>query len=173
MPIGSTFVISLHMPTKPTRYISVIGAGQSDPVTDALAEEVGRLIAKAGAVLICGGMGGVMEAACRGAKTEGGVTIGILPQLDRDATNPHVDYSICTGIGHARNLAVTASGDAVIAIGGGFGTLSEIGLARKAGRRVVLLASWEITRGGITPEGVYPADSAEEAVNLVFQSREA
>ena len=153
--------------TKP-KYIAVIGGGVCDEATAAEAEAVGRLIARAGAVLVCGGMGGVMEAACRGAKTESGTTIGILPGLERSGGNPFLDFSICTGIGHARNLAVAASGDAVIAIGGSFGTLSEIGLARKCGRPVVLLGSWEIWKGGCVPEGIYLANNAAEAVELTI-----
>lgn len=149
------------------KYISVIGAGRCDNETAAQAEEVGRLIARAGAVLVCGGMGGVMEVACRGAKAEGGVTLGVLPGLDRADTNPYLDYSICTGIGHARNLAVVASSDAVIAVGGEFGTLSEIGLALKTGKRVVLLGSWEISRCGTLPEGVFLARDPQNAVDLV------
>jgi uncharacterized protein (TIGR00725 family) len=151
------------------KYIAVIGAGESAPATDALAEEVGRLIARAGAVLVCGGMGGVMAAACRGAKTEGGVTIGILPGLDRGDGNPWLDYSVCTGIGHARNLAVVASGDIVIAIGGEYGTLSEIGLGRKTGRRVVLLGSWDFSRGGKAPDDLLTADTAVEALLLALE----
>ncbi|MCL4474335.1 MAG: TIGR00725 family protein [Actinobacteria bacterium] len=151
------------------RYISVIGAGESGVATDAAAEEVGRLIATAGAVLVCGGLGGVMEAACRGARAGKGVTIGILPGLDRGAGNPYLDYSICTGIGHARNLAVAASGDAVIAIGGSFGTLSEIGLAAKSGRRVVLLGSWEIGKDGRLPRNLVVASTPEEAVALAME----
>lgn len=145
------------------RYISVIGAGRCDEATAAQAEEVGRLIARAGAVLVCGGMGGVMEAACRGAQSEGGVTLGILPGFDRAEGNPYLSYAICTGIGHARNLAVAASGAAVIAIGGEFGTLSEIGLALKTGKRVVLLKSWEISKAGVVPEGIHIAENAAEA----------
>ncbi|MHB0915809.1 MAG: TIGR00725 family protein [Thermoleophilia bacterium] len=150
------------------RYIAVIGAGTSDEATAAAAEEVGRLIARAGAVLVCGGMGGVMEAACRGARSEGGVTLGILPGLGRGEANPYLDYSVCTGVGHARNLAVAASGDAVIAVGGEFGTLSEIGLARKTGRPVVLLGSWSVSRNGESPAGVTVAASPESAVELAL-----
>lgn len=149
-----------------TKYISVIGAGVCDADTASIAEEVGRLIARAGAVLICGGLGGVMEAACRGAKEAGGATIGILPGVERGDGNPYLDYEILSGVGHGRNLAVAASGDAVIAIGGGFGTLSEIGLARKCGRPVVLLGSWEIWKSGCVPEGIYLANNAAEAVEL-------
>lgn len=151
-------------------YIAVIGAGSCDADTATLAEATGRLIARAGAVLVSGGLGGVMEASCRGAQAEGGITVGILPDLDRTGGNAFLDYSICTGIGHARNLAVASSGDAVIAVGGEFGTLSEIGLARKAGRPVVLLRSWEISREGEAPEGVVTASSPEEAVRLALGS---
>jgi uncharacterized protein (TIGR00725 family) len=152
-----------------TKYISVIGASICDTETAAAAEEIGRLIARAGAVLICGGLGGVMEAACRGAREEGGATVGILPGLDREDANPYIDYAICTGIGHARNLAVAASGDAVIAVGGEFGTLSEIGLARKAGRRVVLLGSWKISNGGGLSEGILTATSPVQALLLALE----
>ena len=148
------------------KYIAVIGAGRCDKDTAAAAMAVGRLIARAGAVLICGGMGGVMEAACRGVHEAGGTAIGILPGLSRDEGNPFLGYSVCTGIGHARNLAVASSGDAVIAVGGEYGTLSEIGLALKAGRPVVLLGSWEILKAGKPPEQVLTAATPEEAVRL-------
>lgn len=152
------------------RYIAVIGEGSCDEATARQAEDVGRLVAGAGAVLVCGGLGGVMEAACRGAKGAGGVTLGVLPGLDRAEGNPYLDYSVVTGIGHARNLAVAASGDAVIAVGGKFGTLSEIGLASKAGRPVVLLGSWELSRDGQAPEGVMVAGTPAEAVRLVQEA---
>lgn len=152
------------------RHIAVIGEGSCDEATATQAEEVGRLVAGAGAVLVCGGMGGVMEAACRGARAAGGVTLGILPGLDRAEGNPYLDYSIVTGIGHARNLAVAASGDAVIAVGGRFGTLSEIGLARKAGRPVVVLGGWEIKRDGQAPEGIMHAGTPAEAARLALDA---
>jgi uncharacterized protein (TIGR00725 family) len=151
------------------KYIAVIGAGSCDAETESLAEEVGRLIARAGAVLVCGGLGGVMEAACRGAQAEGGTTLGILPGLSRADGNPYLDQSICTGIGHARNLAVAASGDAVIAVGGEFGTLSEIGLARKAGRPVLLLKGWNIDKDGRPPAGIRFCQNAEEAVKKALE----
>ena len=147
------------------KYISVIGASICDEETASLAEEVGRLVARTGAVLICGGLGGVMEAACRGAKAEGGTTIGILPGVSHSEGNPHLDYSVCTGIGYARNLAVAISGDAVIAVSGDYGTLSEIALAAKAGRPVVLLESWDIRRDGGIPEGITVALTPAEAVS--------
>lgn len=109
-----------------------------------------------------------MEAACRGAKEAGGVTVGILPGLERSEGNPYLDYSVVTGTGHARNLAVAASGDTVIAVGGEFGTLSEIGHACKVGRPVVLLASWDVRKEGKVPVGVRAATTAAEAVKLAL-----
>ncbi len=150
------------------KYISVIGGSQCDEGIATLAEEVGRLVAAGGAVLVCGGGGGVMEHACRGARQAGGVTIGILPGDDRAEGNPFLDYAICTGIGHARNLAVVSSGDAVIAVGGSFGTLSEIGLARIRSRPVFLLSSWDVSRNGNIPEGIIPVSSPAEAVRLAL-----
>lgn len=155
--------------TEEETYISVIGAGRCDSATEAAAHEVGRLIARAGATLVCGGLGGVMEAACRGAREEGGTTIGILPGTDRAEGNPHLERSICTGIGHARNLAVVASGDAVIAVGGEFGTLSEIGLARKTGRHVISLGSWDIGKGSSPAGGIHATGTPGEAVGLALE----
>jgi uncharacterized protein (TIGR00725 family) len=114
-------------------------------------------VAKHGAVLVCGGLGGTMEAACRGARQAGGLTVGILPGSDRSDANAYVDVALPTGLGEARNALVVGTADAVIAIGGGYGTLSEIGLALKAGKRVVGLDTWNI-------EGVSPADGPEAAV---------
>jgi uncharacterized protein (TIGR00725 family) len=113
-------------------------------------------------VLVTGGLGGVMEAACRGARKAGGTTIGILPGTDRSAANPHVSVAIATGLGEARNALVVRSADAVIAIGGAYGTLSEIAFALKAGKRVVGLGTWEI-------DGVDAADSPEAAVETVLR----
>lgn len=124
--------------------ISVIGPGDCPVALYRSAREVGRLIAEAGAVLVCGGLGGVMEAASRGAKEAGGSTVGILPGHDRSTANPFIDHAITTGLGEARNLVVVSSGDAVIAIGEGYGTLSEIGLAAKIGRPVIILEGWDL-----------------------------
>ena len=140
-------------------YIGVIGAGECDAELGRLAEEVGRGIAEAGAVLVCGGMGGVMEAACRGAKAAGGMTVGILPGTDRAAANPYVDVPVATGMAEARNLAIIRTADALIAVGGSYGTLSEIGFALKAGKKVVGLRTWDI-------EGIVRAATPEEAVRL-------
>jgi uncharacterized protein (TIGR00725 family) len=151
------------------KYISVIGGGRCGAAEYALAEEVGRLVAQKGATLVCGGLAGVMEAAARGAKEAGGTTIGILPGHDRARANPYLDHVVTTGMGHARNLAVVSSGDAVIAVGGGYGTLSEIGLAAKIGRPVVLLAGWRLQNDEGT-EGVWYASSAREALALVDEA---
>ena len=135
-----------------------------------LAAEVGRLLAEAGAVLVSGGMTGVMEAASRGATEAGGTAIGIVPSDSIEDANPHCTHVIATGIGMARNLAVVASGEAVIAIGGEWGTLSEIGFARRLGREVVTLRSWEARGEGAMAEmpGVSAAKSAAEAVSAAL-----
>ncbi len=126
-----------------------------------LAEEVGRRIAEAGAVLVCGGAGGVMAAACRGAKSAGGLTVGILPGQDRAEANPFVDIAVATGINEARNLAIIRTADVLVAVGGSYGTLSEIGFALKAGKRVVGLKTWDI-------EGIEQADSPGAAVEFAL-----
>ena len=128
--------------------IAVIGKGAPDEQLAALAEAAGRGIAESGAVLVCGGMGGVMEAASRGAHDAGGDVIGIVPGEDAKLANPHVTHAVATGIGHARNLAVVASADAVIAIGGEWGTLAEIAFARRLGRPVAALESWTVSGPG-------------------------
>ena len=153
------------------RYISVIGGGECGPAERKLAEEVGALVAQRGATLICGGLGGVMEAAARGARAAGGTTIGILPGHDRSQANAHLDHVVTTGIGHARNLAVVSSGDAVIAVGGGPGTLSEIGLAAALGRPVVALESWRVA-GGSGADDILYASSAEEALAMIDSALE-
>jgi uncharacterized protein (TIGR00725 family) len=150
-------------------YISVIGGGQCGAADYATAMEVGRLIAEAGATLVCGGLSGIMEAAARGAREAGGSTIGILPGHDRSHANPYLDHVVTTGIGHARNLAVVSSGDAVIAIGGSYGTLSEIGLARRVGRPVIILSGWRVQNDEGT-EGILYASSPREAMALVRQA---
>lgn len=139
--------------------VAVIGSGAEH---EARAEEVGRLLAERGATVVCGGLGEVMAAAARGAKAAGGTTIGILPGERREAASEWIDHVVVTGVGHARNLAVVASGDAVIAVGGRWGTLAEIGFAGVLGRYVVVLEpGWEI-------EGVARAATAAEAVELAL-----
>lgn len=129
--------------------ISVIGESEfSDPRHESLAEETGRLIARAGYILVCGGLSGVMEAACRGAKSAGGQTIGILPGTDPAEANPFVDLAIPTGMGQGRNAIIALTSHVVIAIGGGFGTLAEIGHALRLGRPVIGVRTWEVSRAG-------------------------
>jgi uncharacterized protein (TIGR00725 family) len=146
--------------------IAVIGSGAEEPELAALAEEVGRRVAKSGARTVCGGMGGVMEAAARGAAEAGGEVLGIVPTESPDDANEFVTHPVATGIGHARNLAVVASADAVIAVGGEWGTLSEIAFARRLGRTVVALESWSVRgREGLAEApGIISAHSPAEAV---------
>ncbi len=145
-------------------HVSVVGAGECDGRDASQAEEVGRLLAERDAVLVCGGRTGVMEAACRGARSAGGTTVGILPGPDRREANPHVEIALPTGMGELRNGLVARAGDAVIAIGGEYGTLSEIGFALKLGRPVVGLRSWELARGGRRDGAIVEAGDPAEAV---------
>jgi uncharacterized protein (TIGR00725 family) len=139
--------------------VAVVGSGAEHEES---AEEVGRLLAERGCTLVCGGRGEVMEAAARGAKSAGGTTIGILPGETRLDANEWIDHVVVTGIGHARNLAVAASGDAVIAVGGRYGTLAEIGFALTLGRRVVVLEpGWQV-------DGALRARTPNEAVDLAL-----
>ena len=149
--------------------ISVIGGSDCSPQADGLAEEVGREIARQGAVLVCGGLGGVMEAACRGACSEGGLTIGILPGDKRQAANPFVQIPIVTGIGYARNVAVVKSGQAVIAIDGSYGTLSEIGHALQSGIPVIGLNTWSLSIDGRMDNSIVLADNPKDAVNKAIE----
>lgn len=145
-------------------FIAVIGSASCNAQVGAVAEEVGREIARRGAVLVCGGRGGVMEAACRGAKAEGGTTVGILPGADRREANAYVDIPIATGLGEARNTIVVRAADAVIAVSGGHGTLSEIGFALKMGRPVVGLGTWEVVQDGQPDRAVVQAATASQSV---------
>jgi uncharacterized protein (TIGR00725 family) len=162
-----------HAPPDPPRLyyrcvvavqVAVIGSGREH---EARAEQVGRLLAERGCTVVTGGLGEVMEAAARGAKSAGGTTIGILPGQSRHDANIWIDHGVATGVGHARNLAVVASGDAVIAVGGKWGTLAEIGFAHVLGRPVVILEpGWPL-------EGVLRAGSPEEAVEFALSRLEA
>lgn len=138
-----------------------MGPGEAGPEVVVAAEAVGRELAARGAVVVCGGLGGAMEAACRGAKQAGGTTVGLLPGLDRRDANPYVDVAVLTGLGEARNALVVRTADALVAVGGGYGTLSEIGLALRTGKRVVGLRTWEI-------DGIEAVSSPEEAVEAVL-----
>jgi uncharacterized protein (TIGR00725 family) len=149
-------------------FISVIGENDPSPRLAALAEAVGAEIATAGAVLICGGLGGAMEAACRGAHSRGGVTIGILPGSRHGEANPYVTYAIPTGLGHARNLLVARSAHAVIAVGGKYGTLSEIAFAKIEGTPVIGLDTWDLRRTGQEEVPIQQARDAKEAVALAL-----
>jgi uncharacterized protein (TIGR00725 family) len=144
-------------------YVAVVGSGVATDGLYEKAREVGSLIAERGATVVCGGLTGVMEAAAHGATEAGGTAIGILPDEDRRRQNSYLTYSVATGTGQARNLAVVCSGDVVIAVGGEYGTLSEIGLARKVGRPVVVLEGWDLG------EHVNVAPSPLAAVEAAFE----
>jgi uncharacterized protein (TIGR00725 family) len=144
-------------------YVAVVGPGDAAERHAAAAEEVGRLIAGRGATLVCGGLGGVMEAACRGARAGGGTTLGILPGGDRADANPHVDVALPTGLGEARNALVVRAADSVVAIGGRYGTLSEIALALRAGKPVIGLDTWDV-------DGIQVVDGPEAAVRAAFDA---
>lgn len=146
-------------------YVAVVGAGLPDPETDGIAFEVGRLLGEREAVVVCGGMTGVMEAVCRGAKEAGGSTVGILPGHRRADANPYVDVAIPTGMGEMRNAIIARAGDAMIAVGGEFGTLSEIALALKIGKVVVGLVTWDLAGRGHRVEAVVRATSPLDAVD--------
>ncbi|MGB9958592.1 TIGR00725 family protein [Haloferax prahovense] len=143
--------------------VSVIGGSVVPAPVETLAEDVGRLLAQRGHTVVCGGLGGVMEAACRGAKDAGGTTIGVLPGEDREEANPYVDIAVATGLGHARNALVAMNGDAVIAIDGGGGTLSEIGYANVFDRPTAGLRTQQV--GSL--DGFEPCDSPEGAVAFI------
>lgn len=145
------------------RRVSVIGAGACDAATAALAHELGAGIAVLGAALVCGGLGGVMEAACRGARENGGSTIGILPGEDRSQANAHVQTAVATGLGPMRNYLVVLNGDVVMAVEGEAGTLSELALAQKTAKTVIALGRWSCM------PGVLPAQDAREALQLLQQ----
>jgi len=146
-------------------YVAVVGSGVATGELYEEAREVGRLVAERGATIVCGGLSGVMEAAARGATEAGGAAIGILPDEDRRRQNEYLTYSVATGAGQARNLAVVCSGDVVIAVGGEYGTLSEIGLARKVGRPVVVLEGWDL--GGHVTVAAAPLAAVEAAFGLI------
>ena len=151
------------------RFIAVIGGGQCSKEEAKLAEEVGRELARQGAILVCGGLGGVMEAACKGASSQGGVTIGILPGDSRQAANPYIQIPIVTGMGYARNITVVKSAQAVIAVGGNYGTLSEISHALQSGIPVIGLNTWSLSRKGQQDNSIIPAQNPTEAVDKALE----
>jgi uncharacterized protein (TIGR00725 family) len=144
--------------------IAVIGDSSCSPEEAKLAESVGELLAQRGATIVCGGLGGVMEAVCRGAKSKGGLTVGILPGENSSMANPWIDIPVVTGIGEARNVAVVKSAQTVIAIGGGYGTLSEIAYALKNNIPVIGLNTWSMSRNGRKDDSIIGVQSAAEAV---------
>ena len=153
----------------PATWIAVCGPGAGATESDcAMAEEIGAGVAAAGAVLVCGGLGGVMEAACRGARSRGGVTVGLLPGEDRSEANGWVLTAIPTGLGEARNALIVRAADALIAVGGGWGTLSEIALAMGHGVPVVGVGTWELPR-----DGVVAVAGAGEAVERALAAARA
>ena len=143
------------------RVIAVIGGRRVKRGLLTVAEEVGRLIAERGAVLMCGGLGGIMEAAAKGAKHAGGLTLGILPQDDKESANPYIDVPVATGLGIGRNVIIARTADAVVAIGGQYGTLSEIAFSLQLKKTVVGIQTWDI-------DGVLMAETPEEAVAKIF-----
>ncbi|MBA7704866.1 hypothetical protein ES703_113689 [subsurface metagenome] len=157
------------MPENKKRFIAVIGGSQPTSKETKVAEEVGRLLARQGAILVCGGLGGVMEAACKGASSEAGMTIGILPGDSRQAANSYVQIPIATSLGYARNAAVVKSAQAVIAIGGSYGTLTEIGYALQSGIPVIGLNTWAISRNSKLDNSIIPAESPAEAVKKALE----
>jgi uncharacterized protein (TIGR00725 family) len=156
------FYCSGLMKRKPI--IGVIGGGRCTSRVARMAEEVGQRIAEKGGILICGGLGGVMEAAAMGAKQAGGHTIGILPDDKTDSANPYIDFPIATGIGYARNVIIVKTADALIAIDGSYGTLSEVAYSLVFEKQIISLGSWEVD-----PK-VVKAKDPQEAVDLAFRS---
>ncbi len=148
--------------------IAVIGESSASPENAMLAEEVGSLLAKANVIVVCGGQEGVMRAVCKGAKKHGGTTVGILPGMNSLDSNEYVDIPICTGLGNGRNLLVTRAGKSVIAIGGSYGTLSEIALALSDSKSVIGLNTWSLLRDEHLDCGIIVAKSAEEAVQFAI-----
>ena len=145
-------------------YISVIGASVCNESVASDAYRVGTEIARSGCVLVSGGLTGVMESSCKGAHESRGTVLAVVPSSDRSEANRYADFVIASGIGHARNLTVAATGDVVIAVGGEWGTLSEIGHARTMGREVVLLSSWILDHSDLDIVGLHTASTPKEAV---------
>jgi uncharacterized protein (TIGR00725 family) len=155
----------------PRSWVAVVGggAGAAGPADLADAEDAGAAVAEAGAGLVCGGLGGVMEAACRGARSRGGVTLGLLPGLDREDANGWVSVAVPTALGEGRNVLVVRAADAVVAVGGGWGTLSEIALALKLGRPVVGVRTWQTHRAGQPVGGVVEAGDGRAAAGMALE----
>jgi len=161
--VKENFAQEGNMDRKKLFQVAVVGSGDSEPELMPLASEVGSVIAGLGAVLICGGLGGIMESAARGAKANQGLTIGILPSYDRHSANPYIDIAIPTGLGHARNVLVAAAGDAIVALPGSYGTRAEVSLGLRLGKPVFGIRAWrEIP-------GVTEIESAEGLRKVLMQ----
>ena len=156
------------LPASTRRYVAVIGGSNAALDVCRVAEDVGRELARNGAGVVCGGLGGVMAAACRGAKAAGGLTVGILPGSTREEANAWVDVAVPTGMGEARNALVVRTADVLVAVGGEFGTLSEIALALRIGKPVVGIATWELGQHGQPVEAIVPADDPVEAARTAL-----
>jgi uncharacterized protein (TIGR00725 family) len=157
---------------KGSPYVAVCGASEPDPQQRELAREVGRRLAEAGSVVLCGGLGGVMDAAARGCEAAGGTSVGILPGEDRGHASAHLTVRIATGLGEARNAIVARAADAVIAVGGEFGTLSEIALALKMGKPVVGLGTWSLDLEGLPGDPLQRASDPADAVARALEAAE-
>ena len=150
-------------------YIAVVGGSMFEKEACANAEQIGRLLARREAIVVCGGLGGVMEAVCRGAKSEDGLTVGLLPGASRADANAYVDVALPTGLGEMRNMLVVNASDAVIAVGGEFGTLSEVAFALRTGKPVVGLGTWELAKQGKADSTIVRAASPPEAVDRALE----
>jgi len=149
-------------------YVGVIGGGYNlSQDVEEIIVKMGKIIAREGWIIICGGKGGVMEAIAKGASQEGGTIIGILPGTSRDEGNPYLTYAIPTALGHFRNFIVAQASDILVAFEGEYGTLSEIAIGLRLGKPVISLAGWELGRRGFKAEGIYEASSPEEAIELI------
>jgi uncharacterized protein (TIGR00725 family) len=151
-------------------YVGVAGASEPDPSLIPVAETLGRCLAEAGAIVVCGGGLGVMTAVCRGARAAGGTTVGLLPGGDRAAGNPHLSVALPTALGEGRNVLLVRASDVLVAVGGGFGTLSEIALALRAGVPVIGLGTWGLTLSGQPVDAFPVAQGAEEAARLAVDA---
>ncbi|HYT25474.1 MAG TPA: TIGR00725 family protein [Actinomycetota bacterium] len=156
-----------------TLYIGVAGASQPEPELAGMAEALGRRLAEAGAIVVCGGGGGVMAAVCRGAVAAGGTTVGLLPGGDRSGGNPHLRIALPTGLGEGRNVLLVRASDALVAVGGGYGTLSEIALALRTGVPVVGLRTWSLALAGRPVEAFPVVDRPDRAARLALDAAEA
>lgn len=153
-----------------TIYVGVAGASRAEPALLDQAEVLGRRLAEGGAIVVCGGGPGVMAAVCHGAQSAGGTTVGLLPGLDRAEGNPHLTIAIPTGLGQGRNLLLVRSSDALIAVGGGFGTLSEIALALRTGTPVIGLATWSLQLDDQQVDAFPVAGDPDTAAQLALEA---